>query len=279
MDLLRLVDVGARGGIDARWKPFHSLLEVIAFEPDVDECSRLNMSQWPYDAKWIPAALGAVDGETATMQICRQPGCSSLLVPNQEFSRDFAYGANLEVLRSVPIVLSRMDSLVHDQPDVMKVDTQGTELDVLKGAGALLDMTIAVELEVEFVPQYHEQALFAEVDQFMRARGFWLRGLRRSLWRNDARFDHPFGGQLIHGDVLYVRPNVLNSPKGHMILAAYRQYDLLAKFGAQALIPKESMFVRLLSRVLSGYPSRELRRFVDRVRPADASDWHDPDFF
>lgn len=279
MERIRLVDVGARGGIDARWKPFHSFLEVIAFEPDADECSRLNTLSWPYAAKWLPAALGAADGESATLHICRQPGCSSLLVPNDSLCRDFAYGPSMEVVKSVPILLSRMDSVVSDQPDVIKVDTQGTELDVLKGAGALLDRTIAVELEVEFIPQYQKQALFSDIDLFMRAHGFLLRGLRRSYWRNDARFTHPFGGQLIHGDVLYIRPEMIDSPKGHAILAAYRQYDLLAKFGAQALIPAESTLIRILGQMLSGYSNRELRRFVDRLRPANASDWHDPDFF
>ncbi len=279
MERIRLVDVGARGGIDARWKPFHSILEVIAFEPDADECSRLNTFAWPYAVKWIPAALGAADGERVTLHICKQPGCSSLLVPNDSLCRNFAYGPNMEVVRSVPLVLSRMDSVVGVQPDVIKVDTQGTEIDVLKGAGALLDKTVAVELEVEFIPQYREQALFSDIDLFMRAQGFLLRGLRRSYWRNDARFTHPFGGQLIHGDALYIRPEMIDSPKGHAILAVYRQYDLLATLGAQTLIPRESTLIRILGRMLSGYSNRELRHFVDRLRPASASDWHDPDFF
>ncbi len=279
MDRLRLVDVGARGGIDARWKPFYSSLDVIAFEPDVDECVRLNNSSWPYSVEWIPAALGAVDGQAAMLRICTQPGCSSLLIPNDALCRDFAYGSNMKVVKELPLTLSRMDTVVSKQPHVIKIDTQGTELEVLKGAGALLDETIAVELEVEFVPQYLDQALFSDVDAFMRGRGFWLRGLRRSYWRNQAQFTHAYGGQLMHGDVLYIRPNRMASSQGRVILAAYRQYDLLAKIGAHEFIPPEPTLVRLLSKMLSGKPNRQLRRFVDRLRPANASDWHDPDFF
>ena len=33
-DKIKLIDVGARGGIDARWQPYHAMLEVLAFEPD-----------------------------------------------------------------------------------------------------------------------------------------------------------------------------------------------------------------------------------------------------
>jgi hypothetical protein len=41
-DRLRLFDVGARGGIDLRWRRYAAYLEVVAFEPDQGECDRLN---------------------------------------------------------------------------------------------------------------------------------------------------------------------------------------------------------------------------------------------
>ena len=276
---IRVVDVGARNGLDKRWQPFHQQLEVIAFEPDPIECERLNGLQWPYPIKFLPRALGAHDGEKATLNICKAPGCSSLLRPNLDLVRQFPFGHNMEVVKEYPMVLSRLESVCAVQPDFIKVDTQGTELDVLRGAGRLLDQTIAVELEVEFVPQYERQALFADVDDFMRKQGFVLRGIRRTYWRNQGEHAHPFGGQLIHGDALYLRPELLDSQKGHVILAAYRQHDLLAKFGAHHLIPKEPRLTRTLGKLLSGFSNRELRRFIDRLRPASAGDWHDPDFF
>jgi FkbM family methyltransferase len=277
---VRLVDVGARGGIDSRWRPFYDKLEVMAFEPDPKECASLNAKSFPYSIQFLPVALGAVDGEQATLRLCRQPGCSSLLQPNMELCGQFAYGAAMEVVGEHPIVLNRLDTVCKDfAADVMKVDTQGTELDVLRGAGSLLDALIAVEIEVEFVPQYQRQALFADVDAFMRQQGFMLRGMRRTCWRAQANQVHPFGGQIIHGDVLYLRPERMNCSKGHIILGAYRQFDLLARFGATSLIPRESAFVRVLSRLFQGVRNRDLRHFVDRLRPPHATDWHDPDFF
>lgn len=91
--------------------------------------------------------------------------------------------------------LTRLDTACGDfQPDVMKVDTQGTELDVPQGAGRLLDSVLAVELEVEFVPQYVGQALFADVDTFLRRQNLMLRGLRRTYWRESAVHLHPYRG-------------------------------------------------------------------------------------
>jgi FkbM family methyltransferase len=282
-DKIRLIDVGARGGIHPRWKPFYPALEVMAFEPDPQECAALNSQRHPYLVRFIPAALGAQDGQQATLFMCKEPGCSSLLRPNTELCGKFLCGDAMEVVGEAPITLKRMDSVCGDfQPDVLKIDTQGSELDVMRGAGRLLDSVLAVELEVEFVQQYLGQPVFSEIDIFMRQKGFTLRGIRRSYWRAKAKPVHSHGGQLIHGDALYLRPERLNCQKGHVILSAYRQYDLLAYYGATHLIPKTSLFSRIISRLLSRYSrysKKSLRSIVDGLRPAKAWDWHDPDFF
>jgi FkbM family methyltransferase len=279
MPPLTLVDVGARGGLDERWKPFYPKLSVIAFEPDPQECARLNAQQWPYRARFIPNALGEHDGESAVLNLCRDPACSSLLRPNAELCSQFEYGSAMDIVGRFPVTLSRLDTVCDVQPDMLKIDTQGTELAILRGAGKLLEHVRGVELEVEFVPQYEGQPLFADVDDFMREQGFMLRGLRRTSWRNHAGHAHAFGAQLIHGDALYLRHDLLDCPQGHMILAAYRQYDLLSRFNATHLIPRRSATTRFASWLLGRWSNRELRRAVDRWRPPTASDWHDPDFF
>jgi len=277
---IRIVDVGARGGVHARWNDYIDRIDVVAFEPDFEECTRLSVQAPPYKIKYLPYALGAKDGEKATLHVCRKPGCSSLLRPNMDLCSQFAYAENMEVVGTQEVTLHRLDTVCKDfQPDVLKVDTQGTELAVLEGAGNLLDGTTAVELEVEFVPQHIGQAMFSDIDAFMRSRGFMLRGLRRTYWRHRGDYAHAAGGQLMHGDALYLRPDLLNNPTGHAILAAYRQYDLLSHFGADHLIPPDPWHKGLLARILSGWSNKDLRRMVDRLRPAIATDWHDPDFY
>jgi Methyltransferase FkbM domain len=59
-------------------------------------------------------------------------------------------------------------------PDVIKLDTQGSELDILKGAVKSLQGTSFIDIEVEFNPIYKSQPLFSEVDMFLRAHGFVL---------------------------------------------------------------------------------------------------------
>jgi hypothetical protein len=60
----------------------------------------------------------------------------------------------------------------------MKVDVQGAELDVLRGAERSLESARVIETEVEFQELYRGQPLFTDVDRFLRERGFGLWRLR-----------------------------------------------------------------------------------------------------
>jgi FkbM family methyltransferase len=289
MSKLTLVDVGARGGISSRWNPYLEHIQLIAFEPDVTECEALNSRKSAYASRYLPVALGAHDGELATLYMMSKPGCSSLLRPDPEIVKRFSYARNSMVITSEKaLTLSRLDTVATQygfSPDVLKIDTQGTELDVLKGAGTLLENTLVVELEVEFIPQYVNQPLFADIDTFMRGNGFQLRGLRRTYWRDDHNSCSAMGGQIVHGDALYIR--TVASEKMFIALAAYGQHDLLCslleKTGKMEqyawLLPRKSLSSSLLRRCFGRFTNRSLRKAVDTLRPINANDWHDPDFY
>src|SRR6185436_9145099 len=104
------------------------------------------------------------------------------------------------------VPLDEVAAREHLRPDCLKVDVQGAELDVLRGGSSILKNLKLIELEVEFNHQYKGQALFSEIDLFLRQHGFALLGLRRSFWRHResvARGKSAGGGHLVHGDVLY----------------------------------------------------------------------------
>ena len=93
-------------------------------------------------------------------------------------------------------------------PDFVKLDTQGTELYILKGMQHTLTRSIfGVEVEVEFIEMYLDQPLFNKVDSFMRERGFHLFDLKKYYWQRKCGigFDGNHKGQLVHGDALYFR--------------------------------------------------------------------------
>lgn len=318
---ITLIDIGARYGIHQRWDGIASLLNVYAFEPDTEECARINASagSLPYRLECIPCALGDSAQSGIPLYVCKDPGCSSLYQPNLEFARQFYFGDSMEVVKTFEVSTERLDAICDQRnlrPDVIKVDTQGYELNILKGAGSVLDTVKFVELEVEFNEQYTGQPLFSDVDLFMRSRGFCLLGLRRSYWRRQvARTDlrSPFGGQIVHGDALYYNVELLTDParsatkedliKCCAVLSVYRQDDFVAHLLtaphpalgtipevervalAASLLNKTSAMGTFLSQALDlvrrrfWLPHTSLRGMIDRLQSKAARDWHDPDFY
>ena len=67
----------------------------------------------------------------------------------------------------------RLDKVVNrDEIDFLKMDVQGAELSVLKGAERLAPTALVIQTEVEFAPLYINQPLFSDVDVHLRRIGF-----------------------------------------------------------------------------------------------------------
>src|SRR5438552_1812608 len=81
-DPLVVVDVGARGGVESYWQAFGEDLRVIAFEPDAEECARLNQGA----IRYLPFAISK-DGGRKPFFIHKYPGASSLYRVSPDYSR------------------------------------------------------------------------------------------------------------------------------------------------------------------------------------------------
>ena len=65
-----------------------------------------------------------------------------------------------------------------DRIDWLKLDTQGTDLDLLKSlAAAQINQLLAVDIEPGVTAFYHDENRFSETHEFMLSRGFWLADL------------------------------------------------------------------------------------------------------
>jgi len=84
----------------------------------------------------------------------------------------------------VPLVTTNLDKLLFGplrQEDFwgefLKLDTQGTEFEILQGAErTLAERTVAVFCEVEFFQVMEGQKLFSDVELFLREHGFAFYG-------------------------------------------------------------------------------------------------------
>jgi FkbM family methyltransferase len=80
----------------------------------------------------------------------------------------------------------------------LKLDVQGYELAVLRGAEKTLNRVEVVETELSLVELYEEQALFGQVFDYLTARGF-------GAWFFEPVFRDPSSGELLQVDGIFAR--------------------------------------------------------------------------
>jgi FkbM family methyltransferase len=312
-DRIRLFDVGARGGIDPRWGDFYPYLDVAGFEPDPDECNRLNRESdsLPYPARFLPYALGRDTQDGVTFYVANWPVASSIYPPNPEFLAPFGDASRLLAVKEErQISTLTLDDVCADQgvtPDYLKLDVEGAEFDVLIGGESALGNTLMMEVEVEFGPLRVNQPLFAEVDAYLRERGWSLLGLRRLYWRRKAGLDPSgsgYGGRLAQADALYCNDRAIDGElpvstglKLLVMLAAYRQVDFVLELLRDAgpfcrhlspgerselrthLAPRPAPLRRVAGRGLRRFDAMRRRAMADALQLGDANIWQDPHFF
>ncbi len=211
---IKIVDAGAMAPGDGVQEIYEPLLKaglgmIHGFEPVQDACDKLNAAASP-DRTYLPYAVG--DGTKGTFHLCNGRMMSSLYEPDLLLLDKFQNLANFSmVVERYPIQTHRLDDLPQlADSDFLKLDVQGAELDVLRGAPHILADALVVHTEVEFVPMYREQPLFAEVDEELRSHGFLLhkmtdyssRALKPVVANNhlNSRLS-----QWVWGDAVYVK--------------------------------------------------------------------------
>lgn len=236
---VRVIDVGANPiDGDPPYKPLLSagVCDVLGFEPDSAAYARLLKLQSPSET-YVQAAVG--DGRDHELRICASSGMNSLLEPDMDLLGRFHGFTNwARVIRRIPVKTVRLDDVAEARgSDLLKIDVQGYELEVFRNAPEVLGDLVAIHTEVEFVPLYKGQPLFAEVDQFLRSRGFML----HRFWPLKSRTVAPmlingdiyFGlGQVFDADAVYIpafdRWPGLSSPK--LARLAMMIHDLYGSF-------------------------------------------------
>ncbi|HEY4197357.1 MAG TPA: FkbM family methyltransferase [Mucilaginibacter sp.] len=98
--------------------------------------------------------------------------------------------------------LTTLDKLltdtIFDKPDFIKIDTQGYELEILKGGKKTLASAEFVLLEVSFLDIYKNCPLVADVLNFMQQHGFVLYDICTLMKR-------PLDGTLYQSDFLFIK--------------------------------------------------------------------------
>lgn len=237
------VDIGAMSFDSEPYAPMieQGIGSVIGFEPVPEECEKLNHMNRDSRHLFLPYAIG--DGSAGVFNICNYPMTSSMFVPNMPLLEKFQnLGELMQVVRREQVTTRRLDDIAEvAEADYIKMDAQGAELSILKGARRLLEQVMIVHTEVEFLPLYEGQPLFADVDSELRRQGFLFHKFMHTAGRPFKPFslenslNKPIS-QVLWADVVYVKDfTKFNriSPRKLLKLAImlhelYQSFDLCA---------------------------------------------------
>ena len=182
----------------------------------------------------VPFALSDKK-ENAKLYLTYDPNMSSLLKPLPDIHCSYSYPKSnfdydlreaLKIVEERNVEVIGLDELLRIKPEIPKpfflsLDTQGTELEILKGAKETLKNVAAVFVEVAFDPIYENQPLFGEINEFLNLAGFTLMDIYKGVPTTSSR--GPVGarakGQLSWGDALFFK-NPNNAEREYLAFCA-----------------------------------------------------------
>lgn len=199
-------DIGARDGLSKTWDYLakEGLIKAYGFDPAKDHVK--DLATRDSHISYLPFALGEAN-ETKTLIKTFMPGCSSFLEPNLKLLKDYPCHKIFEIVGyEENIKVKTMEYIVNNElappPHFLKIDTQGFEFPILKGASSILSNVIGIELETQFKPMYKGQALFPEIKEFLEKYGFILRSLE---------VNGPYEGEFLEADAYFSKKPKLDS--------------------------------------------------------------------
>lgn len=215
---LGFIDIGARGGAHDIVEPIAKNTAVLGFECDQEECERLMKNPAVYEpwAKFTleDVALAQEKGK-AELKLLSANTNHSLLPPNEKFTKRYNM-SKWDVVGRCELQTDTLDNVLFNQDmgdypwgEFLKIDTQGTEFEILQGSYRVLrERTVAVVAEVAFCELYKGQKLFSDVEALMREAGFSFYGFTTLHTRSKKLLDkksHVTRERLIYSDAIFFK--------------------------------------------------------------------------
>lgn len=156
--------------------------KILSFEPQPQLAKFLQQRQAAdHDHGWEihNLALGSSKGELA-LNVMARDSFSSFRQPVMGEAN--AFSASNTIIGSVVVQVRRLDDFfpataIKGQSCYLKIDTQGFDLEVLRGAPELLKMTRALQFELAIQRLYADVPHYREMLEIVESMGFQISGL------------------------------------------------------------------------------------------------------
>jgi FkbM family methyltransferase len=179
-----VLDVGANKGQfrDLLRQEVGFLGQILSFEP-VSQYHKLLKARSAEDDLWriYDFALGSEPGE-AEINVTQSPGLNSFLAPRTDvvegfWKDDAIVGVEKVQIRTLDAVLAEADIDCSARGVYLKLDTQGFDLEVIKGADRSLKHIRGLQTEASIRPIYQGMPTYIEAVNTLNKSGFDLSGM------------------------------------------------------------------------------------------------------
>ena len=197
----RILDIGAHVGktVERYARVFPRAAAIHAVEPFEEAFAALEeVVRAIPNADAHRVAIGAEDGEARLHVSPGRPDNNSLL-PRPRTGRRY-YPSDAELEPGPLVLVETLDGFCArrgiGQVDLLKIDVQGTELDVIRGGSTTLRSIGLVFAEVNFAPQYEGGVLYLDLGRALADLGFSIYNLFNLRYGRD--------GQVAFGDAIFL---------------------------------------------------------------------------
>jgi len=185
-----IFDVGAHNGSSVdRFLRLFEKSQIFAFEPNIELCAQIKAKFKDGNIHVSNKVLGKQKGNVEFNVHNSSTGSSSLL----DFNPDLSFASRRNLTRTnvdkIQVEMTTLDDEVNSRElekiDYLKIDTQGTELEVLRGAENLLKLKKIdfIEFEVILTETYLNMPKWSETLNYLQNLDYHLIALS-----NDGRF-------------------------------------------------------------------------------------------
>ena len=142
------------------------------------------------------------------MLICKESEKQYFNKQKYGFLKNYPNPRRYGIKKKIKFKVNKLDNIGNFKPDFIKIDTQGSELEILKGSKKNLIRCIGLEVEVEFQEIYKNQKLFSEIFIFLEKNGFkFIDFAEKTYWnyKNTSKL----GQNLVFANALFLKNDLL----------------------------------------------------------------------